>query len=210
MITATALPIFPICPTYGFSSRPDYLVKITTREGGYEKRDRKWSEPLHYYDGAPMGPAAEQDIEAIASFYHAMGGLHQRFLFKDFADFKSCYVSDTVSATDQAFVDLGGGAYQLVKTYTVGSFSTIRTIRHPKGDTIVVSNNGGVPQADTLWTVDEDTGILTTEGGFTGTPGAWGGEFYVPCRFDGELRVEIVEKQIMSLGISIKELRPDE
>lgn len=209
MITATTLPIFPVCPTYGFTSRPDYLVKITSREGGYEKRDRKWAEPLHYYDGVPMGPAPQADIEAIASFFHAMGGIHQRFLFKDFADFRSSALDLPITALDQGFVDLGGGLYQMVKTYATGAYSTVRTIRHPIGSTVTVANNSAAVQSAADWTVNEDTGIVTIGGGFTGTPGAWGGEFYVPCRFDGDLSVEIVEKEIMSLGVTIRELRPD-
>lgn len=212
MITATTLPLFPSCPSYGFSSQPDYLVKIVQREGGIERRDRKWEEPLHFYEGAPMGPRPQADIEAIARFYHAMGGTHRRFLFKDFADYRSAALDDDITPLDQAFVDLGGGQYQMVKTYEDESsiYSTIRTIRHPVGSTIRVANTLGAEQASSRWTINEDTGILTLDGSFVGTPGAWGGEFYVPCRFDAPCRTEIVEFKIFSLVCTIREVRPEE
>jgi uncharacterized protein (TIGR02217 family) len=209
-ITATSLPVFPDCPSYGFSSQPEYLVKIVRREGGIERRDRKWQEPLHYYEGAPLGPRPQADIEAIAEFWHAMGGTHQRFLFKDYADYKSCYIDDSIAHTDQSLVSLGGNDYQMVKTYTSGSITTTRTIRHPIGTTVRIGNNSGTEQVSSKWTIDEDTGILTKGGTFSGTPTTWGAEFYVPVRFDGPLRVEIVENKIFSLVVTLREVRASE
>lgn len=211
VITATALQIFPQCPTYGFTSRPTYLVKAILREGGYERRDRKWAEPLHFYDGMPIGEKPQADIEAIAEFFHAMGGTTERFLFKDYADFKSCRLDETVATADQPFAltDDSPQEYQLVKAYTVGSLQTLRTIRHPIGATLRVENDSGVEQAASRWTIDEDTGILTTGGTFVGTPGHWGGEFYVPCNFAADIAIEISNFKIMSLTCSIKELRPE-
>jgi uncharacterized protein (TIGR02217 family) len=210
MIVATTLAVFPECPSYGFSSRPDYLVKIVAREGGYEKRDRKWEMPLHYFDGVPMGPRPQADIENILAFWHAMGGTHQEFLFKDYADFKSCGLDDDATEDDQPLEVLGGGEYRLLKRYATGAYETFRVIAKPIGSTIVIANEVGTLQASSLWTIDEDTGVLTIEGGFSGTPTTWGGEFYVPARFDGELRTQIVNKKIMDLQVSVKELRPDE
>lgn len=215
MITPTVLAVFPECPSYGFSSRPDYLVKIVAREGGYEKRDRKWAQPLHYYDGVPMGPRPQADIESIAAFWHAMGGTFREFLFLDYADYRSCGLDDTANYDDQPLEILSVSAWQLIKRYTAsaavtGDFETLRTISKPIGSTIRIANELGAEQSSTLWTIDEDTGILTIEPGFVGTPTSWGGEFYVPCRFDGDLRVQIVNKQIMDLQCSLKELRADE
>lgn len=210
MITPTTLPTFPNCPSYGFTSRPTYLVKIVEREGGHEKRDRKWEEPLHFYDGVPMGPRPQVDIETIATFYHAMGGKHRRFRFLDYADYRSAFLDTAITELDQAFEVLGGGSYQMVKTYASGSIETIRRITLPIGDTVVVANNSGVLQPSDRWTIDEDTGILTVEGSFVGTPASWGGEFYVPCRFAADFAAQIVEKKIFNADVSLRELRADE
>lgn len=214
MIVASELAVFPECPSYGFTSQPDYLVKIVAREGGYEKRDRKWSQPLHYYEGVPMGPRGQEDIETIVQFWHAMGGTHQEFLFIDYVDYKSCLLDDDVSALDQPLEVLGGGQWRLVKSYEEAGasteYETLRTITKPKGSTILIANELGAVQASSRWTIDEDTGILTIEGSFVGTPNSWGGEFYVPCRFDGALRTQIANKKILDLQCSIREVRPEE
>lgn len=213
MIVASELALFPECPSYGFTSQPDYLVKIVAREGGYEKRDRKWSQPLHYYEGVPMGPRPQEDIESIVAFWHAMGGTHQEFLFLDYVDYKSCLLDDDPAALDQPLEVLGGGQWRLTKRYEAGAsspasgYETLRTITKPKGSSILIANDSGVVQASSRWTIDEDTGILTVEGSFVGTPASWGGEFYVPCRFDGNLRTQIVNKKIHDLQCSIREVR---
>ncbi len=212
-ITATTYETFPRCPTYGFKQRPQYFTKITGRAGGSERRDRKWQEPLHWYEGAPLGNARSRDMERVRDFFHAMGGDHQAFRFKDWADFKSCGVTETPTPADQPFVALGGSAYQLVKQYrarSTGGPVTVRTICLPKGDTIRVQNQSGVEQASSTWNINEDTGVLTTLGGFSGTPGAWGGEFYARCRFAADLELEIVNHEILSCIATLKELRPED
>ena len=210
MITENEYPIFPACPSYGFSSQPDYLVKITSRESGRERRDRKWAEPRHRYEGTPLGPRPDEDIQQILEFWHAMGGNHSQFMFLDYADYKSCRVGREPAQDDQGFVAIDATHFQLAKQYAFGGKTTTRTIRHPIGSTLLVQNNLGVLQDASKWTIDENTGILTKGGSFTGTPGGWGGEFYVPVRFDGPFRTEIVDKKIHSLSVSMIELRPED
>lgn len=212
MITTTTLPTFPMCPTYGFTSRPTYRVKATEREDGSERRDRKWRAPLHIYDGVPLGNRREEDMYAIYEFFNAMGGTHDRFRFKDWVEYKSCAIHGTPAPADQPFVTGPGspGGYQLVKQYVSGSRITQRTIYHPKGDTIRVQNNLGAEQANTTWTIEEDSGILFPGVGFVGTPGGWGGEFYVPARFAADIAVEISNYQIQSLSCTLKELRKED
>lgn len=210
MITTTLFEEFPTCPTYGFTSQPDYLVKITQREGGYERRDRKWSQALHTYDGVPLGDRPQADIEAIVNFWHAMGGMAEKFRFKDWADYSSGPLDMDTTPLDQPII-IGDGSpsqFQLNKQYLVGSKITNRTIQFPNGATIRVANEAGIEQASSAWTLEEDTGILTPNGGFVGTPNSWGGEFFVPCRFNGPLKVEISNFKILTLSVSIIEVRP--
>ncbi len=212
MITATTRPTFPNCPSYGFSSQPDYLTKKVQREGGFERRDRKWSHPLHRYMGAPMGPRPQADIETILNFWHAMGGEFEFFRFRDLVDYKSCSLDRDPLPTDQPIVlgESGSPApYQLVKRYAVGAFVQERPITRPDGATIRIANELGVEQLASNWTIDEDTGILTVGGGFAGVPTFWGGLFYVKTRFDGPFSPEIVDKEIQGLTCSLCELREE-
>ncbi len=207
-VTATTYETFPRCTTYGFKSRPRYLVKIAEREGGSERRDRKWEEPLHWYEGAPLGNARQREMEAVRDFFHAMGGTHEAFRFQDQMDYRSAPDGQDIGPGDQPFVALGGGQYQLVKRYVVGTRETIRTIVLPRGSTLRVQNQSGVEQASSRWTINEDTGILTLDGSFSGTPGAWGGEFYVRCRFATDIDFEIVNHKIVNASVTLQELRP--
>lgn len=209
MITVTTLPTFPTCPTYGFTSQPDYLVKIVTREGGFERRDRKWSQPLHYYEGMPTGDRPQRDIETLLKFWHAMGGTYRKFRFKDWADYKSCGLDDEVEAIDQpvALVSGSPGGYQLYKRYDHEGLEQLRKITRPNGSTIKIANHLGAEQPSSSWTIEEDTGLLVPNGGFVGTPAGWGGEFFVPCRFDSQFKTEIVNYKIMNLTVSIREVR---
>ncbi len=164
------------------------------------------------YDGVPLGNRAEGDMYAIYEFFHAMGGTHGRFRFKDWVEYKSCAIGGTPAPMDQPFVTGPGspGSYQLVKQYVSGARITARTILHPKGDTIRVQNTLGVEQANTRWTIEEDTGLLVPGGSFVGTPGGWGGEFYVPARFAADIAVEISNYRIQSLSCTLKELRRED
>lgn len=206
MFTEDTTAIFPECPTFGFTSSPRYLVKIIEREGGYERRTRKWSRPLHRYTAVPFGQRPEADIQRILYFWHAVGGMATGFRFKDYADYKSSPLQDDVAPTDQPFVVVGE-TYQLVKTYAFAGLEQVREIYKPKGDTIRVANELGVEQAADRWSLDEATGLLTPLVGFAGTPTTWGGEFYVYARFDSELEVEITQRRVQSCSVSMAEIR---
>lgn len=211
-VTASLLPVFPECPTYGFSSTPDYLVKIVTREGGFETRDRKWEEPLHAYEGVPMGNRPQADIERILKFYHAVGATAYKFRFKDWIDYMSCDLDDEPSALDQPLTLVSGspGGYQLLKRYAtedVAGYETYRTIRKPLGTSIRIANQAGVEQSSSTFNVEEDTGLINVLPGFSGTPATWGGEFYVPCRFAAPIKPTIVNRKIISLECYISEIR---
>ena len=209
MITVTTLPTFPGCPTFGFTSEPMYLVKIVRREGGFERRDRKWAHPLHRYTSVPLGQRSQDDIEEVLHFWHALGGMSTMFRFKDWADYKSARLSDDITPADQPFTFIPGspGGYQLIKQYAVGSLVQNREITKPKGDTIRVNNQAAVEQPSSAWTIEEDTGLLVPGGSFSGTPTSWGGEFYVPARFDSDLPIELTNHRIQSATFSLIEIR---
>lgn len=203
---------FPNCPTFGFVAEPNYLVKITAREGGYERRQRVWSRPLSKYTGVPSGDQASDDIEDLLDFWHAMGGMASGFRFRDWIDYKSCRMADTPTALDQPLLVSGDSpvSFRLVKQYITKSGRTIqeREITRPIGATILVANQLGVPQLD--FTLDESTGLLTKGGTFAGTPHSWGGEFDVWCRFDAIFNPTISDwgaTPILNVTLQLAEIR---
>lgn len=208
-ITPDLSETFPSCPTYGFISEPNYLVKITAREGGFERRQLIWSRPLLKFTGVPFGDQPQEDIEDILDFWHAMHGMAFGFRFRDYTDYKSCRLSATPAATDQpliANVD-SPAKYQLVKQYVTKSGRTIqqREITRPIGSTILVANEAGDLQSD--WTLDESTGLVHAGGSFTGTPHSWGGEFDCWSRFDAIFNPAISEHQVMNVTVQIAQIR---
>lgn len=211
MIIADTIPTFPSCPTYGFSVTPLLLVKKTSLESGRKRRDRKWQQGLRRFEGMPIGEKPQDDIESILNFFWAIGGESVIFRLKDWTDYKSSLLDDSVSFLDQAFVerDESPAGFQLVKTYLepVSGLSMVRRISRPIGSTIRVANELGVEQAASRWTLDESTGILTPEGSFVGTPSSWGGEFDVPSAFDGSPQIEITNKKIQNCTVTIEEDR---
>lgn len=209
MITADPLPTFPHCPTYGFAVDPTILVKIVAREGGFESVTRKWAHPLRRFNGVPIGDSPEEDVERILYFWLAMGGTAGIFRFKDWTDYKSCLLADQPAAIDQPLVvnaDSPGG-YQLLKQYVFGSLTYERPITRPIGETILIANEVGAVQPGSSYTLDAATGLLAINGGFTGTPTSWGGEFDVRARFDGAFVPQISNFKIQRADVSIIEKR---
>lgn len=199
-VIPTTLATFPTCPGYGFAVQPQYLVSINSRQGGFERIDRRWTRPLNTYTALAVGERDEAEIQAIINFWHAMHGRATVFLLKDWADYKSCKVNEDLLSTDQPFIftDIG---YQMVKQYKVGSLTQLRPITQPVGSSLVVQDGSFAEHTD--FTIDENTGILTPDSGWI--PGTWGGEFNVPVRFDSELSIAVEEKQIQSIDFSLRE-----
>lgn len=214
MTVPTIIPdtseIFPNCPTFGYVSEPNYLVKITAREGGYERRQRMWSRPLVNITASPSGEQPNADIQAVMAFWHAMGGLSTAFRATDWTDYKSCLLDQVPAPTDMPLVVSGDSpaSYRLVKQYVAGSVIQEREILRPLGSSIRIANETGTEQFD--WTLNEATGLLTKGGTFAGTPTSWGGEFYIWCRFNAQLDPTISSwgsGPIMSVTVQLAEIR---
>jgi len=170
---------------FGSTGGVERRTEVVTLASGFERRSSPWANGRRrYLIGA--GVRSLDDAATLVSFFEARRGRLYGFRFKDFADFKSCAPSGTVSATDQA-IGVGDGttaAFQLVKAY--GDFA--RDIRKPVTGTVVAAV-GGVQT--TAFTVDTTTGLIT----FTSPPGAGaaitaGFEFDTPVRFDAD-RIDV-------------------
>lgn len=205
-------PIFPACPSFGFTSRPDYSVTIVERASGVRTVNRNWYYPLHTYSAVPIGERAQEDIHRILKFWHAIGGRSGRFLFFDYVDFKSSVDIDVEpTPTDQPLIELedSPGGYQLVKLYEDEDalFQQQRLIQKPIPNTIRVANDVGAEQPPETWSIDYDTGILTPGGGFSGVPTTWGGQFHVPVMFESAPEISVTNRRIQQTSFALRELR---
>jgi uncharacterized protein (TIGR02217 family) len=207
-----AWAVFPACPSFGFTVQPDYSVTIIERASGLRTVNRNWYYPLHIYTAVPIGERPQDDIHRILRFWHAHGGQSGRFLFFDYVDFKSpVSIDDDPLPTDQPLVEVldSPGGFQLVKLYEDDEaiHQQQRLIRRPIPGTIRVANSVGAEQPSGTWSLDYDTGILTPEGGFAGTPATWGGQFYVPVMFETKPEFSVTNRQIQQTGFSLREVR---
>lgn len=203
-------PRFPGCPSFGFRSIPMYRTTISRMRSGKEQRNRFWSRPLYRYD-ATVGPRMESEIQELLEFWHAVGGEECGFRFKDYADYKSCYVNLTASATDQPLIYVeeasDGPLYQLTKSYTQGARSQDREIYKPVSGSLLIAANAVTLTENTDYEVDYTTGLVTMLIQDSESDLTWGGEFDTPVRFDGEFPIELTNKAIESVSFSLMELR---
>lgn len=203
-------PVFPVCPRLGMTSTPNYSVTISEAVSGFERRNRNWSMPRHVYQ-ITVGPKMTTEVDALIEFWHAVGGPECGFRFKDWADYKSCRKSADATALDQGFEPLSGspGGFQMLKTYRAGVRAQTRKILKPVAGTILIADNGVTKTETTDYAVDYSSGIVTI---FFSPVGelSWGGEFDVPVRFDSELPVDSMTRDIEQVSFQLKEVRnPD-
>ncbi|GLK47288.1 glycoside hydrolase family 24 [Brevundimonas intermedia] len=103
---------------FGSTGGVERRTEIATLASGFERRSTPWAlGRRRYLIGANL--RSLDDMAELLAFFEARRGRLHGFRFKDFADFKSCAPSRTMSATDQA---LGAGdgvrtAFQLIKVY---------------------------------------------------------------------------------------------
>ena len=163
---------------------PERRTQIVELASGDEERNASWANSRRRYDAA-YGIRRADDLAAVVTFFEARNGRLYGFRWKDWADYKSCLLSQTPAATDQN-IGTGDGAttaFQLVKVYSSGSQSWTRTITKPVVGTVLVAIDG--MEQTTGWSVDTTTGVVS----FATAPAAGaaitaGFEFDVPVRFD--------------------------
>lgn len=199
-------PSFPGCPSFGYTSQPDYSVTVVRKSGGQEERNANWSRPLQTITVTVI--RMEEEIQDLLEFWHAVGGMFCGFRFKDWADYKSCHVGESISATDQPLVANTDSPemYQLTKRYTFGSRSQDREIYKPIVGTILIADNGSLKTEGVDYTIDYETGVVDLNFVPSGDV-TWGGEFDIPARFASEFAVELVTRKVESVQFIIQELR---
>ncbi|WP_434611901.1 phage distal tail protein, Rcc01695 family [Tabrizicola sp. M-4] len=177
---------FPANLSFGSTGGPERRTEIVTLANGFEERNTPWAQSRRRYD-AGLGLRSLDDVAALIAFFEARRGQLWGFRWKDWADFKSCKPSGTVSALDQV-IGTGDGVetvFRLAKTYDPGGMAFRRPILKPVVGTVVLALAGD-PVVETVdYTLDAATGevrfVLAPDVGVAVTAGF---EFDVPVRFD--------------------------
>lgn len=135
---------------YGFTGGATWQTTKQTLHSGRVVRNAERSLPLYRFN-APYNSIQPDDVDLVVAAFNASKGGVNSFRFKDHADFE--LTAETIGvgtgAADQTL--------QLIKTYTFGSESTVRTIKKPVAGTVNLFENGS-PLASS---VDTTTGIVT-------------------------------------------------
>lgn len=178
--------LFPTNIGYGSSGGPTRRTDIVTLDSGYEQRNTPWAHARRRYN-ITYGLKTYDDLHTLITFWEARAGQLHGFRFRDFSDYKSCAPLQTAAPTDQLLGtgDASDVTWQLIKTYTSGSNSYVRTIAKPVSGTVRVALND-VEQLSG-WSVDTTTGLIT----FVSAPGSGvsikaGYHFDVPVRFEAD------------------------
>lgn len=216
-------PRFVLPRGWLYDPQPDYSVRITPRGQFGEKRNLDAVYPrIRIPVTIPRDRVS--DIPLIRRWYHVCRGRAVGFRVQDPTDYLSTEAGFAVDDADpqptpfdQPLVEApeGSGArFQLFRQYVIGEGSYIqaqeRPIYKPVAGTIRVANQVGAEQAESRWSLDDTTGILTVGAGFVGTPATWGGQFDIPVRFDSDLPLHVEDFRLDEVTFDLLELRDED
>ncbi len=165
---------------------PTASTYVVGAEGGAEQRNGNWAQFRRKYTASLITNAARNAdrqafVDELLRFFMLVGGKRDGFRFFDPLDCQADL--DPVLA-------LGGGSYQLQKTYSLGGRTLVRAITKPitssvidiQGNSLTTSvqlfTSGGSPLTGTI---DHATGLVT---GASGTVGKASFQYHIPVRFD--------------------------
>jgi uncharacterized protein (TIGR02217 family) len=175
--------------TFGSTGGVERRTEIVTLGSGFERRSTPWAQGRRrYLIGANL--RSLDDMAALAAFFEARQGRLYGFRFRDFADFRSCAPSGTITPLDQS-LGVGDGVrttFELSKGY--GEASPDRRIHKPVGGSVRIAVGSG--EVDPLaFEVDLATGVISLAAPpATGAAVTAGFEFDVPVRFDAD-RIDV-------------------
>ena len=174
---------FPDNISRGARGGPERRTQVVELASGDEERNASWANSRRRYDVA-YGIRRADDLAAVVAFFEARNGRLHGFRYKDWADYTSTLPSQAITPTDQQ-IGTGTGSqqsFQLIKRYTSGAQTWVRTIVKPVTGTVRVAL--GMVEQTSGWTLDATTGVIT----FATVPAIGvvvraGFEFDVPVRF---------------------------
>lgn len=164
-----------------------FNTAVVAVQSGQEQRNRAWANPRRKYSGSliltselttPLYIAIYNDVE---KFLMMVAGQADAFRFYDELDYQ---------ATNEPMADLGGGVWQLQKTYSLNGRTYVRAITKPITSSVkdyqgnALANTVSIVSGGTLVSVDHTTGKVTLSG-VSGTPHATF-EYHVPVRLTSD------------------------
>ena len=173
-----------LVPAFGWQGGPEASTRIIALRNRSERRNIEAAHPRHRYILPFQNITDGAYLAELKAAHLAMYGQAHSFLVKDHSDYE---------AFDEPLgnAPAGTAAVQLVKTYSFGPATRVRTITKPVAGAVI--EQGGVAKAGTLDTL---TGLFTPSTDWTeGAALTWSGEFRVPVRFASDyLPMTIDEK----------------
>jgi uncharacterized protein (TIGR02217 family) len=177
---------FPRTISFKAMGGPAASTFVVGAESGAEQRNRNWAQFRRRYTISLITAAARNAdrqafVDQLHTFFYMIAGKADAFRFYDHLDNQA--IQEPVAA-------LGGGAYQLQRTYALGGRSYVRTITKPitaatidyQGNalatTVALFNSGG---GLLTGTTDQTTGIVT---GASGTVAKATFQYHIPVRLD--------------------------
>lgn len=166
---------FPTDISYGSSGGPEFSTDIVTAQSGHEQRNSNWAEARARYNVA-HGVKSQTQLDALIAFFRARKGRACGFRFKDWTDYQ---------ASNQLLGQGDGSVtgFQLVKRYTSGTDTVVRTIRKPVAGTVQVYVDGAEQTSGV--SVEGATGMVVFDTAPANAEVITADfEFDVPVRFD--------------------------
>jgi uncharacterized protein (TIGR02217 family) len=188
---------FPVEMEYGGSFSHRHAVQINSTQDGGEYR--RLLHPFVKTDFEMSFKNLEDWVmDEVVDFYQRTNGSFRGFRVKDLSDFTTNNFKDAPTNSDMRCVALnasGGNATQFQITRWYGdptdTYCARRYIKKPVSSTVVVSKLTAPATYTPLilttdYTIDYETGIITTVASQPADKIYAGCEFDIPCRFDGE------------------------
>jgi uncharacterized protein (TIGR02217 family) len=202
---------FPTAIAYAAQGGPSWSTVVNVGFSGYEQRNRAWALALGKWKIA-LYHKPQSYFQNVYDFWLAVGGRADAFRFKDHKDFQAL-------GQPIGIADGNVKAFQLQRTYAVGSRSYVKPIRKPitsavqKFDGTYCANTvvvyvGGSKQ-NSGWTVDSATGIVSctdAPAGHLSSPSVTDQivtadfQFHYPARFDTDECQAVVEESDVEGG----------
>lgn len=166
---------FPPKIAYGASGGAEFNTTVTANLAGYEQRNINWNKARGSWD-ISTGIKNKADMDIVIAFFRARFGKAYGFRFKDWTDYQG--IAENIGTGDGS-----NKIFQLVKSYSSGSYSYVRDIKKPVSGTVKIYLNSILQSSG--YTIDYTSGIVT----FTTSPANTtlvnaDFEFDVPVRFD--------------------------
>lgn len=166
---------------FGSSGGVERKTEVVVLASGHERRSTPWAMGRRrYLVGA--GLRSLDDMAALTAIFEARQGRLRGFRFRDFADYKSCLPSGTVTATDQV---IGTGDGECVRFGLVKDYGGLgRAVTKPVAGTVMVAVDGREVEPEIIDTVTGEVVLsFAPHEGAVVTAGYW---FDVPVRFDAD------------------------